>query len=182
MARCHAAARLCWEPLLCATHQPFSTCDQGTDEWLPRDCRHGAPCMRADPATASDVQVVCMAAPSSSATARQGVMRSADVCDSRALRQVLSASRCEGPTDAAPQRDEPQPGAPCPAHAGGRHGMRSTWILKSLRTCRLRRALPPRDRSARLLAWKAACVAAWQGLPVQHSPRHATVQHSVSLA
>ena len=61
------------------------------------------------PRLQTGVQMVCMGAPSSSATARQGVMRSADVCDSRALRQVLSASRCEGPADAAPQRDAPQP-------------------------------------------------------------------------
>jgi hypothetical protein len=67
---------------------------------------------KADPATANGCADGCMGAPSSSATARQGIMRSADVCDSRALRHVLSASRCEGPADAAPQRDEPQPGSP----------------------------------------------------------------------
>jgi hypothetical protein len=137
---------------------------------------------KADPAPANGCADGCMGAPSSSATARQVVMRSADVCDSRALRQVLSAGRCEGPADAAPQGDEPQPETPCPPLAGVKQRMFSTQILDALRTCRLRQALPPRDRPARLLAWKAACVAAWQGLPVQHSPRHATVQHCVSLA
>jgi hypothetical protein len=77
------------------------------------------------------LQVDSRSAPSSSATARQGVMRSAHDCQSRALRQALSATRCGGPAGAAPQRHEPQLGDP----ALSRHSCQIAHVFHAMCWC-----------------------------------------------